>query len=122
MVDWLRRIPNSTLVDWEKLDNASDMTSNTLGDVTDWTTYVKSTNDFSNTDKSKLDWIATGAEVNTVDSVNSKTRTAPSTTTDKIYNVTWWVLTFGWDIAHDSNYIYVCTATDTRKRVAISTR
>ena len=25
------------------------------------------------------------------------------------------------DIAHDSNYIYVCTATDTWKRVAIAT-
>ncbi len=47
--------------------------SGTLDDITDGLTYVKSTNDYTDAEKSKLGGIEAGAEVNTVDSVNGAT-------------------------------------------------
>jgi len=56
--------------------------SDDMDDISNGTTYVKTENNLTDTLKTKLDGIETGAEVNTVDSVAGKTGTVTLTKSD----------------------------------------
>ena len=53
--------------------NEFDTTTNTMDDITDGTTYVKTENNFTDTLLTKLNGIEAGADVNVVTSVNTQT-------------------------------------------------
>ena len=61
----LRRIPNSSLIDWEKLDNLPVNINAELDFKVDKITWKwLSTEDYTTEEKNKLAWIENWAEVN----------------------------------------------------------
>lgn len=68
----LRRIPNDSLIDWEKLDNLPADVNAELDLKVDKITWKGlSTEDYTTTEKNKLAWIEIGAEVNNISDINA---------------------------------------------------
>lgn len=61
----------ANITDFPTIPTSLSDLSGTLDDITDGSTYVKSTNDYTDAEKTKLSGIETGAEVNNISDVNA---------------------------------------------------